>query len=140
MRLLLASALSATVLFGCGDGSQLTTVTVEVEADPQFIDLDPTTLEYTVWCLEESLSDFRSDPTTGQPQLVGEFEPGRPSALNGEARFVWDVSVDAPPGPCAVGLRLRDSAGEVICSHLEEFVVAADAPTEVEVLLGCEVF
>ena len=137
MRFLLTLVLSASLLFGCGDGSQLTTLTVEMEADLQFFDLGLTTLEYTLWC-EANPIDFRDDPTTGEPLDVGEFEPVGPGAVNGEPGFVWSASVDASPGACAVGLRLRDSDGEVLCSHFVEFVVAADAPTEVDIFLGCE--
>jgi hypothetical protein len=132
MRLLLALTMSATLVFGCGDGSYVTTLTVENVNDLRGFDPAPITFEYVLACEER--------PSNGEPQLVGEFEPVGPGSVNGEPGSLWSASVDAPPGPCSVQLRMRYSDGQLLCTNDEEFVVMADAPTEVDLLMICEFF
>lgn len=134
MRLFLALAMSAPFLIGCGADSQgpNTTLTVGVEANPQIFDAASTTLRYTLQC------DY-FDPDTSVPALLGDIAPVGPGSVNGAQGFVWSTSVDAHPGPCAVQLVLRDSDDEVICTNIEEFVVAGDAPSDIEILMICEV-
>jgi hypothetical protein len=131
MRFLLAFALSSALLFGCGDGSQLTTLTVE--SAPDLRSGAPLTFEYTATC--------RDNPSAGDPEFMGELEAVGPGAVNGEPGSLWSASIDAPPGrPCAVQLVMRDVTGEVICTHIEMFIVAANGPTEVDIFLGCGIF
>jgi hypothetical protein len=90
------------------------------------------TLEYKLACPESANVDW-SHPD-------GELAFVEPTPTNSALGHVWKGTVDATPGPCSVTFLLRDSTGEVICSEFEEFVAAADAPTEVDVFMGCESF
>jgi hypothetical protein len=125
-------------MFGCGEGSQVsnTTLTVSFVPDPGD-DPASATVEYSLVC--KNATDWRDvDPATGSPLLLGDIEPVGPSTVNDAQGFVWSASVNSPPGPCQIQIRMRDAEGEIICTNCEEFTVAADAPTEVDIFMGCE--
>ena len=127
MRWIFACALTLT--YGCGDADPASTVITAVYApQPNVIPIDTAavTLEYTLTC--EDL-----------PDLQGDFGLGDPVPADDEGVFQWTTSpLDLPPGPCSVQVRMRDTDQEVICSASENFAVAMDEPTEVDVLMGCE--
>jgi len=91
------------------------------------------------WTLEYGL-DCREGGNADQSQLRGELNFVGPGRVNGAPGFIWNATPDPPPGPCEAYLLLRDAEGEVICSEWWDFIVAADAPTEVDIFMGCETF
>lgn len=133
MRLFLVLAVSASLLLGCGDGSRSPTVTFTVETLAGSPPFDPATrsLEYSLACREsENVDESQSD---GELAFVGA------APVNGAPGYVWKATTDAPPGPYSVLFQLRDSNWEVICTECcEEFITSADAPTDVNVFMGCE--
>ena len=134
MRAFLVLTMSASLFFGCSDASQSpsTTLTATTLTDLRNFDPETWTLEYSLDCQEGGNAD--------QTQLGGELAPVGPGPVNGAPGYSWNGTPGPPPGPCEAYLRLRDADGEVICSEWKEFVVAADAPTEVDIFMGCETF
>ena len=129
MRPLFVLAMSTSLMFGCGEGSQVSNTTLTVSFVP-YLGADPAsaTVEYSLVC--KNATDWRDvDPGTSWPLLLGDIEPVGPSTVNDAQGFVWSTSLNAPPGPCQIEIRMRDAEGEVICTNYEEFTVAADAPT-----------
>ncbi len=127
MRWILACALTLT--YGCGDADPASTrITAGYAPQPNVIPIDAAeaTLEYTLMC-------------QGHEDLEDDFGPGEPGPIDDDRVFVWTtLPLDLPPGPCSVVLRMRDAEREVICTAYEDFVVATDEPTEVDVVMGCE--
>ncbi|MEM7437390.1 MAG: hypothetical protein AAF436_19720 [Myxococcota bacterium] len=119
----------AALMCSCGDGGANVTMTLETISGNSF------TAEYTLDCAG-------GDP---EAPLSGTFEPSGVGSTDGIVRpdrivdtIIWTASVDAPPGRCMAGYRLRDSESEVICSGLQDFVVSADESEEIYHLLVCE--
>lgn len=124
MRVLVVLIIAVSLMLACGDAPESTTLSVELADYQRFA--EPLSLEYELQC-EESPS------TTGEPPLEGDFEPASPGAVNGEPGSLWTASIDARPGPCTATVVLRDNDGEFLCAQEEEFIVNADARTEVRI-------
>lgn len=75
MRPLFVLAMSASLMFGCGEGSQVSNTTLTVSFVP-YLGADPAsaTVEYSLVC--KNATDWRDvDPGTSWPLLLGDIEP-----------------------------------------------------------------
>ena len=94
--------------------------------DGSFVDVT-WSLEYQIGCssgIDGSSSPSDVITTEGTLEQNEEFNlwPGGPTR-------VWEGFVEFPPGPCIVQLRLRDGAGEVLCSTYTEPLMIDPQPS-----------
>lgn len=128
---------------GCGDARapnaepRGTAVTVFIPSgsdDWSFVDVT-WSLEYQIGCgpgIDGSSSP--SDVITMEGTLAQneEFNLG-----SGGPTGVWEGFVEFPPGPCIVQLRLRDGAGEVLCTYTEPFMIDPQPSSEAYFNMVC---
>ena len=104
---------------------------------PSLIDIQD--VEYTIDCQGNSDAFLDNSASFADEVTLNgnlEVQDGRTNALaiygdpaiDGQAE-IWQGFMDLPPGPCIIELRARDDDGEVICTALEPFNIAADSLT-----------
>ena len=94
-----------------------------------------TSIEYEVRCRETSTGP------EGQYELVDEGALEKTDELDGGPKkgitSVWEGSLRSTEGECLLGLRARDSDGEVTCAHTEPVSPLAEPAQERLVELPC---
>jgi len=129
------------------NGSQSPGPAPDFNPQPAFIDIQD--VEYTIDCAgnnDQFLDNNSSFPDEVTINGNLEVQDGRTNslaiygdpAIDGQAE-IWQGFMDLPPGPCTIELRARDGDGEVICTALEPFNIAADTLTKVNIVLICDI-